>query len=667
MPLGTGPDMLVVVDDHPSSSACLAIARRYANNPLTLAGWSADPTHLSGQLQSSGAATPTVSEAIRLASQNKVPWITMRRDIAAPEQLLGDLLVAAAHHRDADIAGFAVLLADGEPRPFERILAIVDRRGGPISGLLAYMGVVMTQRAGAQLDILVIGAEDEDLAADAGTDALLVINRERELYDRARELAREVGLSPTYITASTTEDPWAVVESVLASGSYDLVIDDLGAISLGRGRVKRNVEGALSTGEVGEVPLRLLNEVPVPLLLVIDEIRLGMMPAGLIKAGAVAAITLGVASTAVLPGAVPAAATQIGRPDDPTPLLDQLQGGIDTASPTQRVADAPASRSGGAGASYAVVNAAKPASTKKAKKITVPKGGADPADVQRARRAAAKAKTQLRAAQKVKKQAATSLTKAEAGLVKAEQRAEESRENIIAAQAEDVATQAVAERAASESSGVLSLLPGGATDLEAAVAQAEADRAHTDYLTAVAEGGDALTALTAAQLRLEDRQFELARASETARQAKAGYTADQARFEVYKKSLAATRQTPVARGHYRLTAHFGQAGGYWSSGIHTGLDFAGKVGTYITAAASGTVVSTGYEGAYGNRVVVDHGNGYQTTYNHLSAISVSVGDKVTTGDLIGKLGGTGNVTGPHLHFEVTHNDKFVDPEAWLGW
>ena len=63
------------------------------------------------------------------------------------------------------------------------------------------------------------------------------------------------------------------------------------------------------------------------------------------------------------------------------------------------------------------------------------------------------------------------------------------------------------------------------------------------------------------------------------------------------------------------------------------------------AAASGTVVSTGYEGAYGNQVIIDHGDGYQTTYNHLSGIGVSVGDKVSTGDQIGKRGSTGQLDG----------------------
>jgi len=293
--------MLVVVDGHPNSSASLAAAQLYARAPLALAGWEAETSGVGQPGVSSAAAEPTVSEAIRVAAQHRISWVAMRRDIEPPKQLLGDLLIAAAHHREAEVPGYAILLTEGKPRPFERILAVVDRRGGPISGLLAYFGVEVTHRAGAQLDILVIGSGGEQLDSDAGATELLAIDRELELYERARQRAREVGLSPTFITASSTEDPWTVIRQVMAEGDYDLVIDDLGSISLGRGRLQRSITGALSAGEVGELPLRLLTEESVPLLLVIDEIRLGIAPSAFIKAGAAAAISLGVASSAVLP------------------------------------------------------------------------------------------------------------------------------------------------------------------------------------------------------------------------------------------------------------------------------------------------------------------------------------------------------------------------------
>ncbi len=109
----------------------------------------------------------------------------------------------------------------------------------------------------------------------------------------------------------------------------------------------------------------------------------------------------------------------------------------------------------------------------------------------------------------------------------------------------------------------------------------------------------------------------------------------------------------------------------WSTGYHTGEDYAAPIGTDVMAAASGTVVEAGYNGAYGNQVVIEHEDGYYTTYSHLSEIDVVVGQEVTAGDTIGAVGNTGNSTGAHLHFEVTQGGdgwiggSFVDPHAWL--
>ncbi|OON81856.1 M23 family metallopeptidase [Streptomyces tsukubensis] len=94
------------------------------------------------------------------------------------------------------------------------------------------------------------------------------------------------------------------------------------------------------------------------------------------------------------------------------------------------------------------------------------------------------------------------------------------------------------------------------------------------------------------------------------------------------------------------------SGGSWSSGHHTGIDFLVGSGTSVKAAAAGTVVAAGDGGAYGNQVVVHHADGHYTQYGHLSSISVSVGQQVSEGQQIALSGATGNVTGPHLHFEV---------------
>ena len=120
---------------------------------------------------------------------------------------------------------------------------------------------------------------------------------------------------------------------------------------------------------------------------------------------------------------------------------------------------------------------------------------------------------------------------------------------------------------------------------------------------------------------------------------------------------------PVAG--YHLTGRFGASSSLWSS-THTGLDFAAAEGSPIHAVAGGVVVSTGYDGSYGNKTVVRLADGTVLWYAHQSGFAVSVGQQVAPGELIGYVGSTGNVTGPHLHLEVRPGDGDpIDPDAWL--
>lgn len=98
---------------------------------------------------------------------------------------------------------------------------------------------------------------------------------------------------------------------------------------------------------------------------------------------------------------------------------------------------------------------------------------------------------------------------------------------------------------------------------------------------------------------------------------------------------------------------------------HDGIDIAANYGNGVYAYADGKVVQAGWNGGYGNSILIDHGNSLQTRYAHLSKISVNVGQKVTTGQRIGSVGSSGVSTGPHLHFEVLKNGKTTNPLNYI--
>lgn len=109
-------------------------------------------------------------------------------------------------------------------------------------------------------------------------------------------------------------------------------------------------------------------------------------------------------------------------------------------------------------------------------------------------------------------------------------------------------------------------------------------------------------------------------------------------------------------------------GGRWGRN-HNGVDLClrgGTLGAEIVSAYAGTVITAEYSGSgYGNHVEIDHGNGYTTMYAHMESLSVSAGDIITAGTLVGHGGSTGNSTGPHLHFELRENGNAVDPLPYL--
>ncbi|MEU0738546.1 M23 family metallopeptidase [Streptomyces sp. NPDC006134] len=169
--------------------------------------------------------------------------------------------------------------------------------------------------------------------------------------------------------------------------------------------------------------------------------------------------------------------------------------------------------------------------------------------------------------------------------------------------------------------------------------------------------------------------------AQAAAQAKAAESAKVAKAAANAKKSAATQKVAVQKKaaswvdpvkNYRLSATFNQAGGMWAH-KHSGQDFAVPIGTNVMAAHGGTVVKAGPNGAgdgpaYGNAIVIKHGNGTYSQYAHLSRIDVKVGQVVSTGQHIARSGNTGNSSGPHLHFEIRTTPNYgsaVDPVAFL--
>ncbi len=99
--------------------------------------------------------------------------------------------------------------------------------------------------------------------------------------------------------------------------------------------------------------------------------------------------------------------------------------------------------------------------------------------------------------------------------------------------------------------------------------------------------------------------------------------------------------------------------------FHPGLDISNRRGTPIYAPADGKVVSVRINGGLGKMISIEHGNGIKTRYGHLSEFKVKVGQRVKRGEIIGLMGDTGNVTGPHLHYEVIQNNKHVNPYRFI--
>ncbi|MFJ7768139.1 M23 family metallopeptidase [Streptomyces sp. NPDC097107] len=186
---------------------------------------------------------------------------------------------------------------------------------------------------------------------------------------------------------------------------------------------------------------------------------------------------------------------------------------------------------------------------------------------------------------------------------------------------------------------------------------------------ALGAGVAAATGTTAASSTSTAASAVEAQAAAQAKAAKADAKTVAAKKAAPEKK-AASWVDPVKK--YKLTASFAQNGGMWAA-KHSGQDFAVPIGTNVVAAHGGTVVKAGGNGAgdgpaYGNAIVIKHGNGTYSQYAHLSKVNVKAGQIVKTGQSIAKSGNTGNSSGPHLHFEIRTTPNYgsaVDPVSFL--
>nr|WP_206323851.1 M23 family metallopeptidase [Streptomyces sp. HNM0574] len=243
---------------------------------------------------------------------------------------------------------------------------------------------------------------------------------------------------------------------------------------------------------------------------------------------------------------------------------------------------------------------------------------------------------------------------------------------------------------AEELPGIGSLMAGDSSD-ETVVAAAPLTGAgitEEDAASGQTDAGEALRARIVAQAESQQNQAE-----SEAREAAAQEAAEKARVEAAEKAAAereaeeerqrkieeekrrkaeAERLAKLARSftaplsNFQLTSGFGDSGGMWASD-HTGQDFAAPTGTPVKAVHTGTIKEAGWAGSFGYRIVLELDDGTELWFCHLSSMTKSAGEEVNTGDVIGRVGSTGNSSGPHLHVEVRPggSDTAVDPLAWM--
>ncbi|MGA7689467.1 MAG: M23 family metallopeptidase [Jiangellales bacterium] len=564
-----------------------------------------------------------VGPAVRHAYARRVFWVFVPRSIGTADYLVSSVVRSAGRHLDAAHPGIAMTVVSnaGSPeRPYLRALGVVDLAGSSASGVAALAAVELAARTGSALDVLVVGDTGERPPATSEEWLrLLPVERGTELVRLALARAREYGLSTTW-SANGSGDTLAAVERAMGDAEYDVVIETMGGHRLPRGvgkhrSLRRLVRDPANMG----LTRALLDATSCDVVVVVDAITLGVLPASTVRAGTAAVLALGSVGVAVPAPAAPAA------------------GAV--------VADVAVVGTVGAAQAAGVTAAEVKRAQKRAKAASDEAAAADEAA------ALARGRVALEAGDR--KQALDALHRARAAAHPAVRDLADAGREVGDAKRELLEAGAAAEAEAAATARV-----------EAAVSDAAAAYAEYQEFAAEVEAAEAAFIDSDAQTRRARAEAEERAAAAQAARTKAAQLTG-----VLEEVVAAQGLHPPARG--RVTSAFGPrvhpVTGVYK--LHTGTDFAGTDGSYY-AAADGVVTYAAYDGAYGYMVHVDHGTvdgrRLETWYAHQPGLDVSVGQRVSRGEVIGRIGNTGYSTGPHAHVELHVDGQPTDIMPFLA-
>ncbi|WP_326597712.1 M23 family metallopeptidase [Streptomyces sp. NBC_01803] len=222
------------------------------------------------------------------------------------------------------------------------------------------------------------------------------------------------------------------------------------------------------------------------------------------------------------------------------------------------------------------------------------------------------------------------------------------------------ADTATADTATADSAAALAEAPSGpAGVLDAGEALRTRLLQQADQQDANAETQAVTAAVQEAEAAAAEEAAAVAEAERAAEEERRREREEAERLEQLRASFT------LPLNDYRLSTYFGESGSMWQT-THTGTDFAAPTGTPVKNVHTGTVTEAAWAGSYGYRVIVELEDGTEVWYCHLSSMSVSTGQEIVTGDTVGRVGSTGNSTGPHLHLEVRPGgDTAIDPLLWL--